>query len=635
MSSMKYAEAYQLSVTDPEKFWTPIAKELYWKTPWRQVLDASKPPFYRWFVGGETNICYNAIDRWATGDHANRAAYIYENPAENKTIKITYAELLVQVNAMAGLLRHIGLKKGDRVIIYLPMSIEACIATFACVRIGLIHSIIFAGFSKEAIAVRIEDSEPQLIITADGSRRAGKVTGLKEIIDDAIGIAKFKVPKVLVKNFGIVNYTPVVNRDLDWDNQLKHCPIKKVDPVWMKSEEYSFVLYTSGTTGKPKGALRDTGGYMVAVYYSMFSIFGCNKDSVYFSTSDIGWIVGHSYIIYGPLLAGLTSIIYDGTPINPDPGVWFSVMEKNKVNVVFSSPTAFRMLRKFDTKYITSKDLSALHYLFLAGEPLDPATYEWIHGALGPKVVVVDNYWQTESGWPMLCNPAGVELLPIKPGSPTKPAWGWKLMVVDEKGTPVPANTKGFLVGEGPTPPGVMLSLYRDDARYLSSYWQIIPGKQVYFTGDYAIQDSDGYFFVLGRADEVIKVASHRLGTRELEELINTHPKVAENSVIGIADPVKGQVPIALIVLKAGIQGSPQLQEELRDLIRNGIGPIATPKSIVFVERLPKTRSGKVMRRVIKALAEGEKLGDLSTIEDGASVEEIRSAIDQLKKLIV
>jgi propionyl-CoA synthetase len=627
---MSYDKTYKESIEKPEEFWGKIAKDLHWYKPWKQVLDKAHPPFYKWFVGGETNLCYNAVDRWAK-TQPNKPAYIYENPIENITKTLTYAELLKEVTQFAGLLKHLGLKKGDRVIMYLPMSLEACIATLACVRIGLIHSIIFAGFSKEAIAVRIDDSKPKLILTADASKRAGKVTLLKQIIDEAISIAEFKVPKVVVFNFGIQSCNMIKDRDIDWLSALKSCPIKEVECVPMKSEEPSYVLYTSGTTGKPKGALRDTGGYMVALYYSMFSLFGCKKDTVYFSTSDIGWVVGHSYIIYGPLFAGLTSIVYDGTPINPDPGVWFSVIEKNKVNVVFSSPTAFRMLRKYEDKFITSHNLSSLKYLFLAGEPLDPATYEWVNKVLG-KVSVIDNYWQTESGWPMLCNPVGVEQLPIKAGSPTKPTWGWKLEVVDEAGNSVPKDVKGFLIGHGPTPPGIMLTVYNDDERYIEAYWKKIPGKDVYFTGDYAIVDKDGYFFVLGRADEVIKVASHRLGTRELEEIINTHPKVAENSVIGIADALKGQVPIALVVLKQNIKGTPELAQEIQKLIREGIGPIATPKDIIFVDRLPKTRSGKVMRRVIKALAEGQSLGDLSTIEDGASVEEIKSAVEALKK---
>lgn len=631
--TMTYLDTWTKSVKEPEKFWGEIAKELFWFKPPKQILDQSKAPFYKWFVGGETNICYNAVDRWANdAKHANRAAYIYENPVEKISKPITYTELLKAVNEVAALFQGLGLKKGDRVIIYLPMSIEANIATLACVRIGLIHSIIFAGFSKEAIAVRIDDATPKLIIVADGSKRGGKITPLKQLIDEAADIATFKVPHILVLNLGLQATKMVAGRDLDWKTELAKYAGKKVDCVPMKSEETSFILYTSGTTGKPKGAQRDTAGYMVAVYYSMFSIFGCTKDSIYFSTSDIGWIVGHSYIIYGPLLAGLTSIIYDGTPVDPEPGVWFQVVAKYKVDVMFSSPTAFRMLRKFDPQYIKKHDLSKFKYLFLAGEPLDPATYEWVHYALGDHVTVVDNYWQTESGWPMLANPVGTEKLPVKPGSPTKATWTWQLDVVDDAGKPVPADTKGYLVGFKPTPPGMMLTLWNDDARFLEAYWKKIPGQEVYFTGDYAIKDKDGYFFVLGRADEVIKVASHRLGTRELEELINTHPKVAENSTIGIADAVKGQVPICLVVLKAGIKGTPEIATEIRDLIRNGIGPIATPKEIVFVDRLPKTRSGKVMRRVIKAVAEGEKLGDLSTIEDGASVNEIKDAIDQIKK---
>lgn len=632
-----YKDDYQLSIENPEEYWKPISEKLHWFTKPEKILDASNPPFYRWFKGGITNICYNAVDRWAFGDHADRAAFIYENPVEGISTPITYHELYKMVNEIAGLLQHLGLEKGDRVIFYLPMSIEACAAALACTRIGVIHSIIFAGFSKESIAVRIDDATPKLILCADASNRAGKVTPLKEIVDAAWEIAEFKVPQILVIDFGHKAYIPVAGRDLDWKTELASCPIKTVECVRMASEDPSYILYTSGTTGKPKGALRDTGGYMVALYHSIFSLYGCHKDSVYFATSDIGWVVGHSYTIYGPLFAGLTSIIYDGTPLHgkngvENPGIWFETMAKLKTDVVFSSPTAFRMLRKYPEEHITKHDLSHLKYLFLAGEPLDPPTYKWAKNVLG-DVEIIDNYWQTETGWPVLCNPVGAkdpEELPVKPGSPTKPVWTWNLEVVDKEGKAVPRGEKGFLIAHPPTPPGFMLTVYGDDDRFVETYFREFPGMEVYYTGDYAIQDEDGYYFVLGRADEVIKVAAHRLGTREIEELLNSHNAIAENMVIGIADEVKGQVPLVLVVLKDSFTWSEEMKGELVQVIREGIGPIAKPKEILNVSRLPKTRSGKVMRRIIKSIAEGKDLGDLSTIEDRSAVEEVRDAINSV-----
>ncbi|RLI60557.1 MAG: propionyl-CoA synthetase [Promethearchaeia archaeon] len=632
---MTYQEEYQLSISDPEKFWAPISQKLHWFKPPEKILDASNPPFYRWFKGGTTNICYNAVDRWALSEsHADRPAYIYVNPVEDNLIMVSYKELYKLVNQIAGLLLHLGLKKGDRVIFYLPMSIEACAAALACTRIGLIHSIIFAGFSKESIAVRIDDAKPKLIICSDASKRAGKITPLKEIVDEAVEIAEYKVPKVLVVNFGIQSYDPVSGRDLDWKTELEKCPIKEVECEQLPSDHPSYILYTSGTTGRPKGALRDTGGYMVALYHSIFSLYGCHENSVYFATSDIGWVVGHSYTIYAPLIAGITSIVYDGTPLHgkygeQNPGIWFETIAKVKADVVFSSPTAFRMLRKYPEEWITKHDLSCLKYLFLAGEPLDPPTYQWAKRVLG-KVEIVDNYWQTETGWPVLCNPVGVDNIPIKPGSPTFPTWSWNLEVVNAEGNIVPPNEKGFLVAHPPTPPGFMMTVYGDDERFVKTYFKEIPGKEVYYTGDYAIKDEDGYYFVLGRADEVIKVAAHRLGTREIEELLNSHPAVAENMVIGIAHSVKGQVPLVLVVLKESFEWDEKMKQELIQTIREGIGPIATPKDVLRVSRLPKTRSGKVMRRIIKAIAEQQDLGDISTIEDRTAVEEIRNAIEKI-----
>lgn len=632
---MTYKEDHELSVNHPDKYWGPISERLHWFKKPEKILDTSNPPFYRWFVGGTTNICYNAVDRWALShSHANRPAFIYENPVEGISKPITFLELYKLVNEIAGLLRHLGLEKGDRVIFYLPMSVEACAAALACTRIGVVHSIIFAGFSKESIAIRIDDAKPKLIICSDASKRAGKITPLKEIVDAAVDIAEFKVPHVLVVNFGIQAYEPVQGRDLDWEEQLKACPIKEVECEHLEADDPSYILYTSGTTGKPKGALRDTAGYMVALYHSIFSLYGCNENSTYFATSDIGWVVGHSYTIYGPLIAGITSVIYDGTPLHGiggenNPGIWFETISKLKADVVFSSPTAFRMLRKYPEEWITKHDLSDLKYLFLAGEPLDPPTYEWAKRVLG-DVKIIDNYWQTETGWPVLCNPVGVDNIPIKPGSPTFPTWTWNLDVVDASGKPMAPNEKGFLIAHPPTPPGFMLTVYGDDERFVETYFREIPGMEVYYTGDYAIKDEDGYYYVLGRADEVIKVAAHRLGTREIEELLNSHQAIAENMVIGIAHEIKGQVPLVLVVLKDGFEWNETMKNELKQTIRDGIGPIATPKDILLVSRLPKTRSGKVMRRIIKSIAERKDIGDISTIEDRSAVEEVRDAIHKI-----
>jgi propionyl-CoA synthetase len=397
----------------------------------------------------------------------------------------------------------------------------------------------------------------------------------------------------------------------------------------MDSTDPSYILYTSGTTGMPKGVVRDTGGHLVALYHSMKSIFSTDSGDVYFSTSDVGWVVGHSYIIYAPLFKGCTSIIYEGIPIYPDPSVWFKIISKFKVNTVFSAPTAFRILRKYDEKYIKDNDLSTLRTIYLAGEPLDKPTYEWMKKVLPEKVVVVDNYWQTETGWCILANPYGITPLKIKPGSPTKPAWGWNLLVVDTEGNEVPKGTKGVLVAKPPTPPGVLMTLYKDDDRYVKSYYKGFKDKFYYATGDYAIEDEDGYFYVLGRADEVIKVAGHRLGTGEMEAVISSNPKVAEVAVIGIEDPVKGETPLAMVVLKEGFQGSPEMEIEMKNMIRDQIGPVATPKAVYFLKALPKTRSGKIIRRAIKYLAEGKDPGDLTTLDDPSTIERIKEIFNK------
>nr|MDO8083383.1 propionate--CoA ligase [Candidatus Sigynarchaeum springense] len=627
----KYQELHKMSIEDPERFWKPIAEKVFWYNKPEKILDASRPPFYKWFVGGITNTCYNAVDRWVESGKKDQLAYIWVSSELNQERKITYGQLLDEVVQFASVLKKSGVKKGDRVLIYLPMVPEACIAALACVRIGAIHSIVFAGFSTESLAVRIDDAQPKIVICADAGHRAGKPVPLKPIIDEALSRTAHKVPLVVVLDRGLIKPNMVAGRDVFWKDIVEQKGNDKVPCEKMASSDPSYILYTSGTTGKPKGALRDTGGHIVALYNSMETIYGCKPGEVYWAASDVGWVVGHSYIIYAPLFYGLTSLIYEGTPIHPDPGIWFRIIEKYKVDRMFTSPTAFRVLKKFDEKFITERDLSSLKVIFLAGEPLDAPTWEWAT-RVTKGIPIIDHYWQTESGWAILTNPWGVEQVKIKPGSPTFPSWGWNLKVVDPSGKEMPTGEKGVLVAKPPIPPGCLMTVYNDDERYESAYFKQFP-EFLYATGDYAIKDKDGYFFVLGRADEVIKVAGHRLGTREIEEAILSHPAVAEVCTIGIEDKEKGQVPVAMVVLKEGQKPSEELKKDINQTVRNNVGAIASVHEIEFVVKLPKTRSGKIIRRVVKALFEGKDIGDLSTIEDGTSVDEIRQAIKDVVKL--
>ncbi len=635
MEYKTYKETHRLSLENPTEFWGREAEELHWYKKWDKVLDNSNYPFFRWFVGGKTNLCYNAIDRHALGTKRGTAALIWESPETSESRVYTYYHLYKEVNKLSGVLKNLGIKKGDRVIIYMPMVPEAILAMLACVRIGAIHSVVFAGFSRESLAGRIDDAKPKLLLTCDAGIRMGKVVKLKEIVDDAIEMAEFQLEKVIVCNRNLdPDFSRIEGRDLDWMELLETKGMNFVEPEALESTDPSYILYTSGTTGKPKGVLRDTGGYMVALYASMKQIYDCQPDrDVYFSTSDIGWVVGHSYCVYGPLLLGIPTVIYEGTPVYPNPGIWWNVIEKYGVSVIFSSPTAFRILKKFDEKWYKERDLSSIRYFFLAGEPLDEPTYHWATKALG-GAPIIDHYWQTESGWSILANMLGIEFLPIKPGSPTKPAMGYDLLVVDENGEELPRREKGTLVSKPPLPPGTLMTVYGDDERYKSTYWEVFPGKQFYYTGDYAIQDEDGYFWVLGRADEVIKIAGHRLGTREIEEAVSSHAAVAETSCIGVDDKTKGTVVIAFVVLRQGYEATEKLKKEIIQVVRDNVGPIATPKAVEVVSMLPKTRSGKIMRRILKRIYEGKEIGDLSTIEDGASIDEVSSAIDLMKDLL-
>jgi propionate--CoA ligase len=630
---MSYQDVYRRSITDPDGFWGPIAAELHWFTPWERVLDDSRAPFYRWFVGGTTNLCYNAVDRHALGGRRGQAALIWESAETGLSRTLTFFELYREVNRLAGVMKNLGVRQGDRVLIYMPMVPEAIIGMLACVRLGAIHSVVFGGFSVQSLATRIDDAAPVLALTADAGMRKGQPVPLKPMLDQALDVATTaSLRHVLVLDRGIAPAPMRPGRDLDWREQIGQHSARTVAPAHVASADPSYILYTSGTTGKPKGVVRDTGGYMVALYNSMRQIYDVGDGDVYWSTSDIGWVVGHSYIVYGPLLAGIPTVVYEGRPDYPDPGVWWRVIEKYGVTCVFSAPTALRGLRKFPDRWIKERDLSSLRHFFTAGEPLDEPTYRWASEALG--MPIVDHYWQTESGWAMLANSLGIEELPIKPGSPTKPAVGHRLEVVDREGNPVPRGTKGFLVEHGPTPPGMLLTLWNDDQRYLSDYWGRFPDKRLYLTGDYAIEDQDGYFWLLGRADEVLNVAGHRLGTREIEEVISGHPAVAEASVIGVRDEVKGEAVLVVAVLKEHVAPAEReaVREEIRHLVRDRIGAIATPQAISFVSALPKTRSGKIMRRVIRAVYQGDTIGDLSTIEDDATVDMVREAIEMIQQ---
>ncbi|MCK4847446.1 MAG: acetate--CoA ligase [Candidatus Heimdallarchaeota archaeon] len=627
----KYEETHKLSLEKPTEFWGKEAEKLHWYKKYEKVLDDTNYPFFRWFPGGKTNLCYNAVDRHALGSKRGTAALIWESPETGQSKVFTFYHLYKEVNKFAGVLKNLGVKKGDRIIIYMPMVPEAIIAMLASVRIGAIHSVVFAGFSRESLAGRIDDATPKLVLTCEAGSRMGKVVKLKGIVNDAIESATFKPNNIIVFNRGLDKDYPKHELDLDWQELLDTKSERYVEPEVMDSTDPSYILYTSGTTGVPKGIVRDTGGYMVALNSSMKQIYDCEPDrDVYFSTSDIGWVVGHSYIVYGPLLQGIPTVLYEGTPVYPNPDAWWRVIEKYGVTVVFSAPTALRILKKFPEKWMTNRDLSSLRYFFLAGEPLDVPTYEWTVQKFGTDISIIDHYWQTESGSPMLTNMPGIESLLIKPGSPTKAALGWDLLIIDDNGNELPPGEKGILVGRYPLPPGNLMTVFGDDERYKQTYWEVYPGR-LFNTGDYAIRDEDGYFWVLGRADEVIKIAGHRLGTREIEEAVSSHPAVAETSCVGVEDPLKGTVVIAFVVLRQSFNTSDILRKEIIQVVRDKIGPIAAPKAVEVVKMLPKTRSGKIMRRILKGTYEGKSLGDLSTIEDGASIEEISSAINLMK----
>ena len=619
-----YRDFHRRSLEDREGFWAEQAKLIDWHKPFTKVLDYSRPPFAKWFVGGETNLCHNAIDRHLAA-RGSQDALIYISTETGEEKSFTYKELFREVNLAAAMMRSLGVQKGDRVIIYMPMVPEACFAILACARLGAVHSVVFGGFAAASLAARIDDARPALMVTADGGSRMGKVVTYKALVDEALKLAKHPPKKVLLFKRGLdPNLSMVDGRDVDWIFLSKNISDSTVPCEWLESSHPSYILYTSGTTGQPKGVQRDVGGYAVALAASMKHIFCGEPGETMFTTSDIGWVVGHSYIIYAPLLAGMTTILYEGVPIRPDAGIWWKIVQERKVAVMFSAPTAIRVLKKQDVSHMKKHDLSSLKHLFLAGEPLDEPTHTWISLALGRPVI--DHYWQTETGWPLLSAHPGVEKTRLKMGSPSFPCYGYDVKLLHETtGKPVADGEKGVVAVQPPLPPGCMSTVWGDDKRFVNTYFSDFKGQQVYSTFDWGIRDKDGYYFILGRTDDVINVAGHRLGTREIEEAVNMHSNIAECAVVGVYDPIKGQMPLAFAVLKDASKNTSAV--EVMETVDKQLGAIARPKAVHFVTLLPKTRSGKTLRRAIQALAEGRDAGDLTTIEDPNALEQIKKAL--------
>ena len=628
-----YRDFHRRSLDDPAGFWAEQARLVDWHKPFTQVLEYSKPPFRRWFVGGETNLCHNAVDRHLA-TRAQQQALVWISTEVDEKRTFTYAQLHDEVNRFAAVLKSHGVGKGDRVLIYMPMTPEAVFAMLATVRLGAIHSVVFGGFAAASLAARIDDAKPKVMVTSDAGMRMGRTIALKPLVDESMRLAQFPPAHVIICDRGLDAAMKLVpGRDVPYAPEREKHAGAQVPVTWLESNEPSYILYTSGTTGKPKGVQRDTGGYAVALAASMRHIFCAEPGENYFCTSDIGWVVGHSYIVYGPLINGSTTIMYEGVPLRPDAGIWWKIVEEYKVKSMFSSPTAIRVLKKQDPAWMKKYDTSSLRYLFLAGEPLDEPTARWVADSLG--CAIVDNYWQTETGWPILTACPGVEDTPRKFGSPSFAAYGYHIKLKhEETGREVGPNEKGVLCIVPPLPPGAMTTIWGDDERYVQTYYTSFTDESVYTTFDWATRDEDGYYFVLGRTDDVINVAGHRLGTREIEEAVQAHSNVAEVAVVGVNDALKGQVPFAFAVVKDTSKvASPELaaahEKEIMATVDRELGAIARPARVCFVTALPKTRSGKLLRRSIQAICEGRDAGDLTTIEDPSALEQIRRAVQE------
>ncbi len=624
----RYADFHRRSLTDRDGFWSEQAALVDWHRPPQQICDYSQPPFARWFVGGQTNLCHNAIDRHLA-QRGDQPALIHVSTETDEERQFTFSQLHAEVQRMAACLLALGVKPGDRVLIYMPMVPEAAFAMLACARIGAIHSVVFGGFASSSLASRIDDATPTVIVSADAGSRAGKVIAYKPLLDEALNQSTHRPRHVLLVDRGLAEMTRVEGRDVDYAALRETHLDAQVPCTWVDATHPSYTLYTSGTTGKPKGVQRDTGGYAVALAASMKHIFQGKAGETFFCASDIGWVVGHSYIIYGPLIAGMATLMYEGLPVRPDAGIWWRLVEQYKVNLMFTAPTAVRVLKKHDPAHLTRHDISSLRTLFLAGEPLDEPTAQWIAKGLGKPVI--DNYWQTETGWPILTLANGVEPAPSKFGSPGFAMYGYDVKLIDETTGQelTEPHQKGVLTIDGPLPPGCLQTVWGDDARFVKTYWNTIPGRMVYSTFDWGIRDEEGYFFILGRTDDVINVAGHRLGTREIEESISTHPAVVEVAVVGVADALKGQVAMAFVVPKDAAAMADEsarlgLEGDIMKTVDQQLGALARPSRVRFVTVLPKTRSGKLLRRAIQAVCEGRDPGDLTTIEDPAALQQIR-----------
>ncbi len=622
-----YSKIYERSINHPDQFWGEAAEAVQWEKKWDTVLDDTNKPFYRWFVGGMLNTCYNALDYHVQNGRGNQTAIIYDSPVTDTVSKITYDELLGKVSTFAGVLRDLGVSKGDTVIIYMPMIPEAPIAMLACARIGAVHSVVFGGFAPNELAIRIDDAKPKVMVSASCGIEGKKVLPYKPLLDEAIEISTHKPEKCVIFQRPQVEAPLIPGRDFDWEALMSTA--QPADCVAVAATDPLYILYTSGTTGKPKGVMRDNGGHAVALKWTMKYLYGVQPGEVYWAASDVGWVVGHSYIVYAPLLAGCTTIIYEGKPIGtPDPGAFWRVISEHGVSVLFTAPTAFRAIKKEDpdAEYLKKYDIGCLRYLFLAGERLDPDTYHWASAML--KIPVIDHWWQTETGWGIAANCMGIEPFPVKAGSPTKAAPGYNVQIVDSDGNAIPVGEDGIIAIKLPLPPGCLPTLWNDDKRFLE-YVTEIPG--FYVTGDGGHIDEDGYLFIMGRMDDVINVAGHRLSTGAMEEIVAKHRDVAECAVLGADEQLKGQVPVGFAVLKSGVDRDPdEIAKELVQMVRSDIGAVACFKQCAIVNALPKTRSGKILRATMRKIANGEEYTVPSTIEDESVLSGIEEAAKKL-----
>jgi len=622
---MGYQESYQRSIQDPQGFWGDAARAIDWYKPWDTVLDDSNPPFYRWFAGAELNTCYNALDRHVAAGRGDPDALIYDSPVTGTKTRFSYLELLEQVSHVAGALTAMGIEKGDRVIIYMPMVPETVMAMLACARIGAIHSVVFGGFAARELATRIDDAKPKAVLSASCGIEVSKVIPYKPLLDEAIEIASHKPAHCLILQRPQCAANLTAGRDIDWAEAVAAAQPAPCEPVAATAPLY--ILYTSGTTGQPKGVVRDHGGHAVSLTWSMEYVYGVEPGDVFWAASDVGWVVGHSYIVYGPLLYGCTTLVYEGKPVGtPDPGAFWRVISEYKVRVMFTAPTAFRAIKREDShgEHVKRYDLSHLKALFLAGERCDPDTLEWAGKMLG--VPVIDHWWQTETGWPIAANCIGLEQLPIKPGSPTCAVPGYDVRVLDNDGAEVPDGEIGSIMIRLPLPPGNLTTLWHNDARFVDAYLSTHEGW--YLTGDAGYRDADGYLWVMSRIDDIINTAGHRLSTGGMEEVLASHPDVAEAAVIGVADDLKGELPVGLVVLKSDVDRSEdEIRAELVALIREKIGPVASFKKVSVVQRLPKTRSGKVLRGIMRNIADSKDYKMPATIDDPRVLDEIEQAL--------